>query len=523
MKAVILKIKIFSVLLLYCFANSLSSQTTFQNSYSLTDGRSIRTTYDDGYIVCGSTEVSSGAYNSHLTKLDCKGDIEWVKIYGEPSTYHHYGYSVEQTRDSGFVMTGVYRAYGQTALTKTDKLGNIQWFKIFASNRGMKVKQTTDDGFVVTADNNTFIKTDNAGNLQWEASFTNLTFAEFEVHDVIQTMDGGYIAIGKSWKAGIGNYILVTKIDGSGNFLWAKTYELNLDERGYSILQLTTGEYILQGYHRNDATSSSDNFVIKIDGMGNPIWSKLYPLVNPYSGFQGFYNEIQPTQDNGFVFGHEFLKVGTSVFKTFLTKINSLGNVEWSNSYCDGYLHSLAIAPDNGIVFTGWNSGGAFVVKTDSLGLSCNYDPVVVSSIDVIFATTNISLFKTNSTFESSPSISTISPTIVTTSGCYNGSECLFQQVIPPLEPPNDLTIPNVFTPNGDNTNDFFKVEYSGLDSFEIKIYNRWGEEVFNTNDSNNYWNGKIHNSEAEVSDGTYFYVLQIGAKTYKGFLTILK
>jgi gliding motility-associated-like protein len=71
----------------------------------------------------------------------------------------------------------------------------------------------------------------------------------------------------------------------------------------------------------------------------------------------------------------------------------------------------------------------------------------------------------------------------------------------------------NVFTPNisgsGDGKNDKFRVPIQGQDLFEIRIFNRWGERVFFSEDSKVQWNGKVNNDGADCPSGTYFYQLE--------------
>jgi gliding motility-associated-like protein len=70
-------------------------------------------------------------------------------------------------------------------------------------------------------------------------------------------------------------------------------------------------------------------------------------------------------------------------------------------------------------------------------------------------------------------------------------------------EIPN-LYIPNSFTPNGDGINDVFQVIGNRISEFNIQIFNRWGEEVFISNNQNIYWNGE------NVSIGTYSYKVNV-------------
>lgn len=70
------------------------------------------------------------------------------------------------------------------------------------------------------------------------------------------------------------------------------------------------------------------------------------------------------------------------------------------------------------------------------------------------------------------------------------------------------IDIPNAFTPNGDGKNDLFKPIVScRVASYSFKIFNRYGEEIFNTTDYLRGWDGNIKGQEAEL--GVYFYLIK--------------
>jgi len=78
-----------------------------------------------------------------------------------------------------------------------------------------------------------------------------------------------------------------------------------------------------------------------------------------------------------------------------------------------------------------------------------------------------------------------------------------------------EVYIPNAFTPNDDGTNDEFKPEFSFLPTdYNLKIYNRWGNVIFESNSATEPWTG-TDTSGKKVPTGTYIYLLQI--KTPKG------
>jgi len=96
---------------------------------------------------------------------------------------------------------------------------------------------------------------------------------------------------------------------------------------------------------------------------------------------------------------------------------------------------------------------------------------------------------------------------------------------------PDDLIyIPNTFTPDGDEHNQVFRPIFtSGFDpyQFNMKIYNRWGEVVWETNNANSTWDGTYNNSICP--DGTYTWTARFGmtdtdeVKEIKGYITIIK
>lgn len=70
------------------------------------------------------------------------------------------------------------------------------------------------------------------------------------------------------------------------------------------------------------------------------------------------------------------------------------------------------------------------------------------------------------------------------------------------------LQLPNVFTPNGDGTNDVYSMigNTATIQQFSIEIYNRWGMKVFTSNDVNISWDGLISGKEA--TSGVYYAIL---------------
>ena len=91
-----------------------------------------------------------------------------------------------------------------------------------------------------------------------------------------------------------------------------------------------------------------------------------------------------------------------------------------------------------------------------------------------------------------------------------------------------DIFIPNSFSPNYDDVNDCFQVVSSQpLKNFHCKIFNRWGQLIFETQDPNQCWNGNYRNSDKPAPMETYFYLVEIqtkcGKTIKKGDITLLR
>ena len=70
-----------------------------------------------------------------------------------------------------------------------------------------------------------------------------------------------------------------------------------------------------------------------------------------------------------------------------------------------------------------------------------------------------------------------------------------------------DIFVPNTFTPNGDGDNDLFEIKGENIKSFELWIYNRWGEEIYNTTEISDFWDGKFKGNKCKID--SYIWVVE--------------
>lgn len=98
----------------------------------------------------------------------------------------------------------------------------------------------------------------------------------------------------------------------------------------------------------------------------------------------------------------------------------------------------------------------------------------------------------------------------------------------------NDLLnvyVPNSFTPNNDGVNDVFRVEGTDIDPdrFEIIVFNRWGDKVYESAEVTSAWNGAHQNGQYYCEDGVYVWRMVVHSLAtaeryeYSGTITLLR
>jgi len=308
------------------------AKTYTYNDYYHLDFTCATPTYDSAFLFAGNINGGSGNIrNSYLMKIDCYGDTIWTATYGSV-TYNSYIMSVEQTIDSGFVLTGY--GYGNDVpnyiikVLKTDKNGELEWAKDIILG-----------------------------------TFSNLAYSVKQIYDTTYIVTGRY-----SHEPQGTIYSFIMNLSENGLHKWTK--KLWNDQE-----HLTLIDFVLEEKDMVFLFETSDGLgLIKTDSAANMEWNKYYN-VGSHEHFVNYPSvKVQKTFDGGYV-----MPYGASFFWGGLIKTDEYGTVEWHNEVemkmrqvretHDQHFLVLGNGPIEGV--KGYNQMGLIKLDNDGLGSQC--------------------------------------------------------------------------------------------------------------------------------------------------------
>ncbi len=301
----------------------------------------------------GTYNLTAGWDDIFIIRLDSSGNFVWAKQMGGPQ--HDYGNSILLDEGGNIYTTGSFMnvsdfdpgpatynlvsgGYQDVFVSKLDSAGNFVWAKQLGAASGLGYANSitvsggsylyTTGGFSGVLDfdpgpgtynltsggfRDLFIsKLDTSGNFVWAKSFGGTGLGYSNSFSVTADGNGNAYASGFfsgtfDFDPGPGNYsltspgttydIFLTRLDASGNFVWARSFGGTDDDYGYSIAVDDNGSVYSTGYFRGTvdfdpgpatnnfmALGYGDIFISKLDSSGNFLSAKQMGGPNHESG-----------------------------------------------------------------------------------------------------------------------------------------------------------------------------------------------------------------------------------------------
>lgn len=381
------------------FATNISKAqiVQFKKVYGSTGyefGNSVCQTFDKGYAVAGSTSsAGNGSTDAYVLKTDSLGIYQWQKTFGGINI--DQAYSIQETKDTGLIIAGFTNSFGQGGydlyVIKTNRYGDTVWTKTYGGSNwdfGYSIEQTADSGYVITGGTYSFgkgyedmylVKIDPFGDTLWTKTYGGIK--DEEARSVKQTADGGYIITGSTKSFGDNNGDFYTvKTNSVGDTLWTSILGGTQEDIAFDIIQRPTGGYLLGGKTKSSGVGNFDGILINMSPTGALIWNNLYGGTDD----DGIHSITQTAGMRWGMAGYtNSYGAGSSDFVLYIENpINNFHSTTFGGSSTET-AYSIKNTKDNGYIICGnsasySNLDHIFLVKTDSNGVASSTAEVTV-------------------------------------------------------------------------------------------------------------------------------------------------
>ncbi|NQS96907.1 MAG: hypothetical protein HQ591_00480 [candidate division Zixibacteria bacterium] len=314
---------------IYLIKTDLLGNLQWQQTYSGSIGNSVQQTNDDGYIIAGKISSPTWDPDICLIKTDSMGNLLWSHSYG--GMMIDVGNSVRQTSDGGYIIAGETNSYGagefDMCLLKTDSLGNLLWQHTFGGihhDKGYSVQQTLDQGYIITGftiiqywTDIYLVKTDSLGSLIWQLTFGGILN---DAGNCVQpTSDGCYILTGYiESSVPVTTDVCLAKIDSIGSIIWQQTYVQTGWYTGECVQQTFDGGYVIGG-STSAFSGVYDVLIMKTDSLGNLLWQEIFGGDNHDFGYS-----VQQTSDGGYAIAGKTSSFGAGNYDVYLVRLEGI-------------------------------------------------------------------------------------------------------------------------------------------------------------------------------------------------------
>ncbi len=219
-----------------------------------------------------------------------------------------------------------------------------------------------------------FINTSNAQLIKFIKSYGNTGY-DFG-RDIMEDNDSGYVATGSSSSFGSDNAdAFLLKVDSLGNFMWSYNYGGTGHDWGETVLVTQDSTYAIGGYTNSMGEGGFDFYLIRTDSIGVPLWEKTYGG----SDWDKAYGMVE-LSDGGFVMVGETYSFGNGSRDGYIVRVDDLGDTLWTKVVSgteDDFFRDVALDGDSLVICGGSSSAGngmldGFIMKIHIDGTGSN-------------------------------------------------------------------------------------------------------------------------------------------------------
>lgn len=259
--------------------NELSTPEQYRRGHDMANA--VELTPDGGYILTGYGYYYSAYYEMYVVKTDADGNLQWEKHFGTDS--QEDGRMVKNTPDGGYIVVGsTGLSTSDIYLVKLAANGDPEWEKTIdaVDDRRAYDLFVEADGYVIAgtqttgADTNAFLlKTGLDGEtVTW--SYTYGGDGADSVQSLIRVSDG-YVMTGQTKSASLSAQVedvYLVKTDTGGVKVWEKALGRAQTDVGSSVKQDADGGYTIVGRTNSGSNGPNDVYMVKTDDEGDLLW-----------------------------------------------------------------------------------------------------------------------------------------------------------------------------------------------------------------------------------------------------------
>lgn len=221
-------------------------------------------------LIYGYTEPAGGGENQYAVRVGPDGDVIWEYVADSPDD--ELVIDALETPEGDLVLAVAVEQDGR--LVKLDADGNVQWtnrYELAGWQFASQIAQTDNGGFLLAGFSmsggsrrqaDTWVaRCTSAGELEWETSFGESTHDDY-AQSLIRLNDGTYLI------GGLGNGMLLSRIDDGGNILWSRSLVGRAVYGAKALIELEDGGYLVAGFIQLINGRSYDAVLLRTDAEG---------------------------------------------------------------------------------------------------------------------------------------------------------------------------------------------------------------------------------------------------------------